>query len=138
MAERYYVDTSIWMDLYEYRRGYDGEPLGDFALRLLGRIRAEQDVLVVTDLLFKELKANYSLEEVMRIFKPFEGIIEKVPITRAQCDEAWAIAKERGIPEGDVLHAVVSRDNSLILVTRDNHFRALEDVCRHYKPEELI
>jgi len=42
------------------------------------------------------------------------------------------------VPAGDALHAIVARDNDLILVTRDRHFRKLEDISKHYKPEELI
>ena len=55
-----------------------------------------------------------------------------------QREEAKKIAKERDVPAGDALHAIVARDNDLILVTRDRHFRKLEDISKHYKPEELI
>lgn len=38
----------------------------------------------------------------------------------------------------NALHAIVARDNGLILITRDNHFRVLQDISKYYKPEELI
>ena len=51
---------------------------------------------------------------------------------------AKKIAKERDVPAGDALHAIIARDDDLILVTRDRHFRKLEDISKHHKPEEII
>ena len=42
MAERYFIDTSIWMDFYEDRAGFKGEPLGDYAFKLLSKIKAKE------------------------------------------------------------------------------------------------
>ena len=52
--------------------------------------------------------------------------------------EAKKIAKERNLPSGDALHSIIARDNDLILVTRDNHFKELTDISKYYKPEEII
>ena len=64
MAERYYVDTSIWMDLLEDRKGFNGELLGVYALKLFAMIKAKNHKLVLSDLLIKELKSNYSLQKI--------------------------------------------------------------------------
>jgi len=138
MTQRYYIDTSIWIDLYEDRKGFNNEPLGDYALKLFSLIRAKKNNLVITDILIRELEMNYSLEEINGMMKPFENIIEKIVATREQRDEAKKIAEERNIPPGDVLHAIIARDNELILITRDKHFRQLEDISKHHKPEDII
>ena len=138
MAEEYIIDTSIWVDLYEDRKGYNNEPLGDYAFKLLVKIKAKESAIVLTDFLVKELETLYSIEEINGMFKPFEKIIKKIIATEKQREEAKKIAKERDVPAGDALHTIVSRDNDLILVTRDRHFRKLEDISKHYKPEELI
>jgi len=138
MAKKYYIDTSIWIDLYENRKGYNDEPLGDFALKLFSLIKAKKDKLIITDLLIKELEMGYSLEEINGMVKPFEEIIEKVIATTEQRDESKKIAEERGLPPGDVLHAVIARDHNLILITRDKHFRQLKDITKNYKPEDII
>ena len=52
-------------------------------------------------------------------------------------EEAKKIATERNIPVGDALHAIIARDNNLVLVTRDKHFENIEDISKHFKPEEL-
>ena len=72
------------------------------------------------------------------MFKPFEKIIKKIIATEKQSEEAKKIAKERDVPAGDALHVIIARDNDLILVTRDRHFRKMEDISKHHKPEELI
>jgi predicted nucleic acid-binding protein len=138
MPGKYYLDTSIWMDLYEDRKGYNQEPLGDFAWKLLGLIKAKKEKLVISDLLIIELGMNYSMEKISGMVKLFEDMIEKIITTAKQRDEAKIIAKERNIPAGDVLHAILARDNKLILVTRDNHFRKLDNISKFYKPENLI
>ncbi len=138
MAEEYIIDTSIWVDLYEDRKGYNNEPLGDFAFKLLVKIKSKESAIVLTDFLIKELETIYSVAEINGMFKPFDNILKKAVATEKQREEAKNIAKERDVPAGDALHAIVARDNNFILVTRDGHFRKLEDVSKHHKPEELI
>lgn len=135
---KFYIDTSIWIDLYEDRKGYNGEPLGEFALKLFAMIKTEKSKLIITDYLIRELESAYSIEEIKGMIKPFEDIIEKIVVNQRQRNEAIKISKGRGLPKGDVLHAIIARDNKLTLITRDSHFRKLKDICRHYKPEEII
>src|SRR3989339_381532 len=138
MEEEYIIDTSIWDDLYEDRKDYNNEPLGNYAFKLLVKIKAKESAIVLTDFLIKELETLYSVAEINGMFKPFEKIIKKIIATEEQREEAKKIAKERDVPAGDALHAIIARDNDLNLVTRDGHFRKLEDVSKHHKPEELI
>ena len=138
MEEEYIIDTSIWVDLYEDRKGYNNEPLGNYAFKLLVKIKAKESAIVLTDFLIRELETIYSVAEINGMFKPFENIIKKIVSTEKQREEAKKIAKERDVPAGDALHVIIARDNNFILVTRDRHFRELEDISKHYKPEELI
>ncbi len=136
---KYYVDTSIWIDVYEDRKGYGEEPLGNYALKFLAVLKAKGERLVISDILITELECFYSIAEIKGMMKPFESIIEKVISTKIQRKEAKRIAHERNIPEGDVLHAILARDHKIILITRDNDFRKLKDIIPYYdKPEELI
>lgn len=138
MTEKYLIDTSIWVDLYEDRKGYQNEPLGDFAFKLFSVIKAKQNKIVITDLTIRELEMNYTISEINGMMKPFEAILEKLVASKEQRDEAKKIAEERNIPKGDVLHAILARDHKFILITRDKHFRQLTDISEHHKPEELI
>ncbi len=138
MAEKYLIDTSIWVDLYEDRKGRQNEPLGDFAFRLFTMIKAKQNRIVITDLTIRELEMNYSIPEINGMMKPFEAILDKIVASKEQRDEAKKIAEERKVPKGDALHAIIARDNKFILIARDKHFRQLTDTSEHHKPEELI
>ena len=135
---KYYIDTSIWIDLYDDRHGYNGEPLGDFALKLFYFIRTNKHKLIISDVLIKELQTKYTIAEINGMTKPFEDITEKVYTNQKQNDEAKKIALEKNLPPGDVAHAILSRDNNFILVTRDNDFKELKNIAKYYKPEELI
>ena len=101
-------------------------------------IKTKQDKIAITDLTIRELEMNYSMEEINGMMKPFEDILEKLVASKKQRDEAKLLAKERNVPKGDALHAILARDNKFILVSRDKHFRELTNISEHHKPEELI
>jgi predicted nucleic acid-binding protein len=135
---KYLVDTSIWIDLYEDRRGYGNEPLGDYAFHLFLKLKSQEDRIVLTDVVLLELGKKYSLDQIRGMLKPFEKILDKLISTKRQGDEAREIAILRNLPAGDALLAILARDNNLILVSRDKHFNALSDLAKHYKPENII
>lgn len=137
MTKKYLIDTSIWVDLYEDRKGYQNEPLGDFAFKLFSIIKSRQNKIVITDLTIRELEMNYSIEEINGMMKLFESMLDKIIASKEQRDEAKRIAEERDLPKGDVLHTILARDNRLILISRDKHFKQLTDISNYYKPEEI-
>ncbi|MBN1376865.1 PIN domain-containing protein [Candidatus Woesearchaeota archaeon] len=138
MVKRFYLDTSIWMDIYEDRIGYKKEHLGDFALKLFSFIKAENHRIFISDLLIKELEMNYSIEEINGMINPYKENIQRIISKKEERKEAEIIAKKRKIPKGDVLHAILARNNNLILITRDKHFKNLNDICQHHKPEDIV
>lgn len=138
MELKFYLDTSIWMDLYEDRKGFNNEPLGDYAWDLLAFIMAQGHKVVISDELIRELLLRYSLEAINGMMKPFEKLFIKVIFTAEQAEEAEIISKERHVPKSDALHAIIARDNGFIMITRDKHFWKLDDISKHYKPEEIV
>ena len=64
--------------------------------------------------------------------------MEKVDVSDKQREEAKKIAEEREVPKGDVIHAILARDNNAILISRDKHFQLLKDICEVMKPEDII
>lgn len=137
MAERYYLDTSIWMDYFEERKD-PSKNLGEIAFQLLYKLLASRSKILVSYFIFIEMEFYVSIDELRGIMRPFECILERVSVSVKQKEEAKMLAKERNIPQGDALHAILSRDNHAILVTRDKHFQLLRDVCEIVKPEEII
>ena len=66
--KKYYIDTSIWMDVYENRTGFNKESLGRYALKLFHHIRKENHKLIISDVLIREL------ESISKSYKPKELI----------------------------------------------------------------
>lgn len=134
---RYYLDTSIWMDYYEERKDSVND-LGEFAFQLLFRVLASGNKIIVSTLILSELENNYSLGHIRAMTLPFESILDKVSVSQKQMDEAHQIARSRKLPPSDAIHAILARDHSAILVTRDKHFQSLRDICKVVKPEEIV
>ena len=137
MAEKYYLDTSIWMDFYEDRTD-PSKDSGEFAFKLLCKLLASKSKIVVSTFLLRELETAYSLDEIRGLTLHFEKLMEKVDVSDKQREEAKKIAEEREIPKGDVIHAILARDNDAILISRDKHFQLLKDICEVMKPEDIM
>jgi predicted nucleic acid-binding protein len=137
MEERYYLDTSVWMDFYEDRKD-SSKDIGELAFKLLSKLLASKSKIVVSEFLQMELGTYYSSEEIRGMTMLFEKFIIKAEFSEKQLDEAKRIAGERKLPKGDVVHAIVARDNDAILVSRDKHFQQLKDICKVKKPDEII
>ena len=64
--------------------------------------------------------------------------IKRIHIYKEQREEASKLAKIRNVPKRDALHAILSRDNHLQLISRDRHFEKLKDISKAGLPEEFI
>ena len=139
MEKKYYIDTSIWIDYYENRRD-NLRPLGDWAFELFKKIRASNEIALYSDLVVDELLEKFTEAEVWQIFNILAtgGQLKRLAAKNEQIREAIAIARELKTPYKDTLHAILARDNSAILVTRDKHFMLLNKITKIRKPEELI
>jgi len=135
---KFYLDTAIWLDVYEDRIDRNGKPLGEYGSRLLYRIVEERHELVLSDITYLELKNKLSDEQINGMLAPFSQHITIINTNKKQNEESKKIGKERHVPKGDALHAILARDHSLELITRDKHFLALSDICPHNKPEDII
>ncbi|MBW3019233.1 hypothetical protein KY329_03550 [Candidatus Woesearchaeota archaeon] len=136
--DSYLIDTSIWIDLYENRVGFNNEPLGDYAFRLFCLIKSTGCKIVITDSIIRELEVNYPIPAIRGMMKPFEIVIDNIISSRRQINEAKIIAETRNVPKGDALLAIIARDNNLLMVSRDKHFYQLADICEFHTPEDLI
>tara|TARA_Y100000310_G_C20137703_1_gene558822 strand:+ start:135 stop:542 length:408 start_codon:yes stop_codon:yes gene_type:complete len=135
MAEKYYFDTSIWVDFYD-KRGYNGEQ----AKLLLKKIIMEDKIVIYSDFVVKELKdlgfSDFEIHDMIGIAKPDH--VKRIHITKQQAEEAKRLTKQRDIPFGDALHAVLARDHEAQLVSRDRHFENIKDITIKKIPEDLI
>ena len=139
MVEKYYIDACIWRDFHENRED-KFRPLGEWAFNLFRLIRETKSKVLYSDLIKDELSKDYNQEQIVEIFRIIseEGLLEKIELKKEQFQEAAKLKRERNLPFGDCLHAIIARDNQAIMITRDKHFEELQDVVESYKPEDLV
>lgn len=135
----YYLDTAVLRDYYE-NRGGGLKSLGEFAFLFFKKCKEENFMLLYSDLTLKELSAYYSKERTNTLIKLVSEFCElkKVETTKKQVDEAKSLKLVFKVPVPDILHAVLARDNSAIIVTTDKHFKKLEKIVEVKVPQELI
>ena len=138
MEKRFYLDTAIWMDYFE-NRGNGIKPLGEFAFLFLKKCEREGARVIVSDKVTEELEAYYSEQQIRLMLSSFGGVLVKVNHTEKQAREAFALLKKfkREIPFADILHSIIARDESAVLVTRDRHFESIGS-AKVRSPEELL
>ncbi len=138
MSNRYYFDTSIWLDFFENR----DEPKikkGTWAKMLIEKIINDNGKIVLSEVVKNEMIAlGYSRYEIEELFKLFQNILINVYSTERQFRRAKDLSKKRKVPLFDCLHTILARDHRAIMVTLDRHFNKLLDIYRYRKPNELI
>ncbi|MFH0955059.1 MAG: PIN domain-containing protein [Candidatus Micrarchaeota archaeon] len=134
--KRFYVNTSVWRDFLEDRKA-GWIPLGELAFEFLKNCRKYNCQILVAEPVLFELK-DFPSERVSELFASFQAVILFVDVTKSQRLQAKEIAEKRNLPFNDVFHAIIARDNSAILVSRDHHFTELTDIVEFKKPEEAI
>ena len=135
MTDRFYLDTSVWLDFYLKRRKN-----GEIAKKLISKIIEKNKIIIYSDNIlmeFKRLRMHESeINEILRILKPKN--IQRVHITKEQIIEMNKLARQREVPKNDALHSILARDHEYQLVSRDKHFEKLKDITIPKRPEELI
>ncbi len=130
---KYYLDTSIWLDYYE-KRGKNGE----IAISLINKIIKEASIVVYSDIHIKEFKSlGYSIGEIqimLRIIK----LKKLVHMNKKQYLESKNLTNYFDMPLNDALHSLIARDNEAILISRDKHFLMLRFIIDIKTPEEII
>jgi predicted nucleic acid-binding protein len=92
--------------------------------------------VIISDILKDELKRKLEEQEIQALFSNL--LTKDTKCSGSTLVRASKISKRRRIPFGDAIHAMIAREQNAILVTRDNHFDSLRDVCIITKPEQLI
>jgi len=138
MVEKYYLDTSIWLDFFE-NRNEPNLPKGDWAHKLLSKITEDNDKVIYSDAVTDEMmELGYNEQEIENLLEPLKACLVFVEFTKKQFRKAKDLSAKRDVPLLDALHALIARDNKCIMVTRDAHFKKLLDIIKPKKPEGII
>ena len=138
MVQRYYFDTSIWLDFFE-NRSEPNLPKSEWAHKLVNKILKDNSIILFSDVNMLELKAiGYLSEEINNLLKELMPLLIFIESTERQIGKAKDLGLKRDIPKRDALHALIARDNKAILVALDNHFQKILDIIMSKKPKDLI
>lgn len=138
MLQKYYLDTSVWLDFFE-NRNEPNLPKGDLAHELLNKITEDNNKVIYSDIVILELGlVNYLPHEIENLFEKIKLILIFIESTEKQARRARDLSLKRKVPKGDALHALIARDNKATLVTLDNHFKKLLDITKPKRPQDLI
>ena len=66
MAQKFYLDTSIWRD-YSENRSDKYLPLGELALTFINKAIENKNFILYSDFVVEELKIKYDEEEINKI-----------------------------------------------------------------------
>ena len=97
-------------------------------------------MIYYSDLVYEELLEDYDSETISSLFQVIkeDGLLSEIRIGRTELFKAKNLQKKFGIHFSDALHAVLTKEKDVILVTRDKHFLRVSRFIRVKKPEELI
>lgn len=139
--KRVLVDSNIFLDFYLDRRD-NLLSLGEFAFQFVKRAVECEFVFIVCDLILEELEnaLKIKVEQIMKLV--FLELVKKrklliVDYSDELALEAKAISRERQLPLNDCVFALIAKENNVFVVSRDKHFKELEDTVESFKPEEL-
>ena len=138
IVEKFYFDTSIWLDFFE-DRDEPNLPKGRWAQELINKIIKSDSKILYSDNNIIELNvAGYNIYEIEMMFIKLKPILIFVESTEKESGKAKDLALRRNIPKRDALHALIARDNRATLVTLDQHFKKLLDITKPNRPQDLI
>jgi predicted nucleic acid-binding protein len=111
---KYYFDTCIWMDfLYERSK---------VVVERVFRLLLNHEI-IVSELIMAELERHKSTLNLVELKN-----VKWVHSSEEQRKIAIDISKKKDVPFGDVLHAIIAKENNAVILTRDKHFLKLRDV----------
>lgn len=141
---RYYVDTSIWLNLFKKEGDpTKGVPYWQLAKEFLERVMfSEQDEIVYSGIILRELQIKLG-DKYHEKREFLEGEQKFVNVEVLQEDKVFARTLESHynfeVSFYDVLHLAIAKRLNLVLVTRDAQLLeiAQENGVVSKKPEEL-
>ncbi len=136
-----YLNTNIYLD-YWYNRKDRLRPLGEFAFSILRRTIDCEFIILVSDLVFKELGTQINEEAIKELFSDLKKRNKLITsrIEEKDIEDANNLKKRHPmIPFPDLLHyAKAINTKAKYLVTRDEHYDLLPpEKILIRKPEEL-
>lgn len=139
----YYVDSCIYLNLWQKEVDEHGNLLWKFAEEFFKKAEDENSIIYYSGFLLKELMFKLSTEEYLNKRELFESSpdYKKVILSKEEYDLAGKIKQQNAqISFYDIIHMLLAKKTSSILITRDI---LLTEIARIFsveaiKPEEIL
>ena len=140
----YYIDTCIYLNLWQKEVSFSGVKYWEIAQNLLEFIEEKNYTIYFSGFILKELNYILSKKEFENKKELFENTtnFKKVFLDKEELEEARKIEKEVNFDVSfyDIIHMILAKKTKSILVTRD---KRLMNIAIKYKvdvklPEEII
>jgi len=139
----YYVDSCIYLNLWQKEVDDDGNLLWKFAKEFFEKIDNENSIIYYSGYLLKELMFIFDEKQFIDKLELFNYSpnFKRITLTKEEYNLASEIKKENSkVSFYDIIHMLLTKQTNSILVTRDN---LLIKLAKEYsviakKPEELL
>ena len=140
----YYIDTCIYLNLWQKEVSFSGVKYWEIAQNLLEFIEEKNYTIYFSGFILKELNYILSKKEFENKKELFENTtnFKKVFLDKEELEEARKIEKEVNFDVSfyDIIHMILAKKTKSILITRD---KRLMNIAIKYKvdvklPEEII
>ena len=121
MKQTYYIDTCIYLNLWNKEVDGRGNKLWESAKNFLEKIDNENSIVYYSGFLLKELMFLLSTEEYLQKRELFDSSpnFKKIILTKEEYKLARNMRRVEGLSFYDVLHMLLAKKTNSILVTRD-------------------
>ncbi|MEK6873236.1 MAG: PIN domain-containing protein [Nanoarchaeota archaeon] len=140
----YYIDTCIYLNLWQKEESYSGVEYWKAAQKFLEMCEEKKEIIYYSGFILKELSFILNKREFVEKKVLFEGSpnFKRVILSDKELSEARKIEEEVNFEVSfyDIIHMILARKTNSILVTRD---KRLMKISKKYNvnvklPEELI
>ena len=118
----YYADSCIYLNLWKKEVDEYGNKLWEFAKDFFEKAESEEAIIYYSGFLLKEFLFLLSTEEYLQKRELFDSSpnFKKVMLSKEEYESAGKISKaNRQLSFYDVIHMLLAKKTSSILVTRD-------------------
>ena len=142
MTKSYYIDSCIYLNLWQKERSGAGKPLWKITKDFLGKIEEDNTIIYYSGFLLKELSYILTKNEFIKKRLMFKSTpnFKKLKLTSNEYELAKNIDAKNKIGFYDTIHLLLTKKSNSILITRD---KKLLKLAKKYKitakkPEEIL
>ena len=133
MVRSYYVDSCVYLNLWQKEVNKFGRPLWKLAKKFFERVEQEKSLIYYSGFLLKELSFILTEKEFAQKRLMFEGSsnFKKIKLTLNEYELARKIeSKNKDAGFYDIIHMLLTKKTNSILITRD---KELLKLAKKYK-----